>query len=260
MLACEYENTDEKVIKYLIQAGANPNARDNYNSSALYLTHNFKVMQCLLENGTDPNLQNMDGETILHRLCVERKPDFKKIQLLVEHGLDLNIQNNSGYIGLERLFSTYIINNEQLPIDQLQYFIDHGLKFSNFTIVLQDSLFHNCLRQNKFSLLLTLITHIDWTNEELISMIDSPRTKKQLSPETELVLNLLKCIRHSDQKDEIINFIKQLNSLPQVNQNTFFKSVSNVNAKDGIALTIIKNVLEKFGTLGAKQGNSKFRY
>jgi ankyrin repeat protein len=71
-----------EVVRLLLAAGANVNARDAMSLTPLALsTHNPEVVVLLLQAGADPNVRDYRGETALDRAS---KDEVKRI--LIEHG------------------------------------------------------------------------------------------------------------------------------------------------------------------------------
>ena len=54
----------------------------------------FDGVKNLIENGTDVNTQNKDGETPLHPACFNGHLDI--VKLLIENGANINIANKEG--------------------------------------------------------------------------------------------------------------------------------------------------------------------
>ncbi|KAJ8668497.1 hypothetical protein QAD02_010160 [Eretmocerus hayati] len=81
-------------IKYLIDNGADVNARDAYQNTPLhcmmYSHYDEKVAQLLVDNGADVNAQNFLGETPLFRAC-QGSGNLKGIEFLLKNGADINI-------------------------------------------------------------------------------------------------------------------------------------------------------------------------
>jgi ankyrin repeat protein len=83
----DYENPREEldrieVVRMLLAAGANVNARDTKGNTPLLLCHrNIKLAELLLQAGADPNARNDYGETPLQRAGSEEMQ-----RLLKDHG------------------------------------------------------------------------------------------------------------------------------------------------------------------------------
>lgn len=104
ILACssKLKNVDdslrERIVKLLVEKGANVNARTNDGYTALHQAIldlgdfiRYHIMEILLENGADVNLQEEHDFTPMHLLVV--RGTYDEINLLLEHGADIEIQN-----------------------------------------------------------------------------------------------------------------------------------------------------------------------
>ncbi len=111
-------------IARLLKAGANPDARRNVweqtplivaASDAIY---NVEIMRMLLDAGADPNAKTTHGDTALHwTIC--RKKSLEEIEMLVLRGANINIQNFSGVTPLH-------LAAQKLDRDIVTYLIDKG--------------------------------------------------------------------------------------------------------------------------------------
>jgi len=87
------QKADHAAVKRLLEAGANPNAKDADGNPALMLAELFggvDSVKLLLDRGADPNVANAAGATPLMWAI----PNFAKVKLLVEHGADVNARSN----------------------------------------------------------------------------------------------------------------------------------------------------------------------
>jgi len=83
---------DEEALKQLLNQGADVNARDEAENTALHLAtqHGHQdIMRLLIEQGADVNAQNDYLSTSLH--LTER--NMETIRILLEAGADPNLQN-----------------------------------------------------------------------------------------------------------------------------------------------------------------------
>lgn len=74
----------EKIVKTLIDKGANVNAKDRYGQSVLYfatISSSPDVIKMLLEKGADPNFKNEDGFSALD---VANRQGFEHIKTIFD--------------------------------------------------------------------------------------------------------------------------------------------------------------------------------
>jgi ankyrin repeat protein len=88
------------VARFLLDQGANVNARNNYGFTPLHLACNGRspdseLIQRLIVNGADVNARLDRGLTSLH--WAASSGDLKAAKLLIDHGADLNAYDNGCY-------------------------------------------------------------------------------------------------------------------------------------------------------------------
>jgi ankyrin repeat protein/beta-lactamase regulating signal transducer with metallopeptidase domain len=111
------------VVKILLQHGANPNARNSQNDSALcFLLRNHPkesvaIARVLLEHGADPNIRS--GE--MEETPLMDAPDGATVDLLIQHGADIHLKMTNGSGVLD------IASNHAL--DYFQSLLRHGIPF-----------------------------------------------------------------------------------------------------------------------------------
>ncbi|MHC4663824.1 MAG: ankyrin repeat domain-containing protein [Planctomycetota bacterium] len=91
----ELTRTDIDILKLLLSSGADPSiaASADYDKRtplhlAIGLQYTILVMM-LIENGADPNIKNLEGETALH-MAVENG-NIEAARLLLENGAEVNV-------------------------------------------------------------------------------------------------------------------------------------------------------------------------
>ena len=91
-------------VQACLEAGADPNARDEDGYTPLHFLDSGEAAALLLAAGADPNARDNDGETPLHT-TVEygNHPHFEKAVVLLEAGADPNVREESGDTPLHRL-------------------------------------------------------------------------------------------------------------------------------------------------------------
>lgn len=99
----------DKIIKLLIDNGANINVQTSYDMTLLHyaITRGQypETIKLILENGANPNIKNWRGETPLHLMAKYNNFNYNGItseqaiecaKLLLDNGASLNTMNNDG--------------------------------------------------------------------------------------------------------------------------------------------------------------------
>jgi hypothetical protein len=111
---------DAERIKKLLEEGTDPNIRDGDGNTPLHFAASrgcAEVARLLLKHGADPNAQDKSGETPLHVAAYEGCVDV--VRLLLEHGADPNIQNENGWTPLHWAAS-------EGCVDVVRHLLEHG--------------------------------------------------------------------------------------------------------------------------------------
>ena len=86
------------ILKFLLDAGADPNALNHNEETPLHsaarFTRNTEVFRMLLEAGADPNVKDGFTLTPLHHAALVDLRDV--IVLFLEYGADINVQGKNG--------------------------------------------------------------------------------------------------------------------------------------------------------------------
>ena len=90
---CLHVQEDPEVIKYLLDQGADPNAKTMTGNTPLHYKKCPEAVDLLLKSGANPNAINSYGNTPLHK-----QTDKRSVQLLLESGADRYAKNEIGYI------------------------------------------------------------------------------------------------------------------------------------------------------------------
>ena len=102
-----YASYDERlnVINTLIELGADVDHTDAQGAFPIWLAYknnNFSILEKLVSAGADINVQDVDGNTFLHRAVGEDYSEVNEdnkylsklmVQVLVDVGIDLNLQD-----------------------------------------------------------------------------------------------------------------------------------------------------------------------
>lgn len=82
---------NEKIIKLLLDYGADPNKQDLFGDTPLYQTahhHRPEMLKVLLEQGADPNIKNNAGLSPIHMVTKNCYMDM--LELLLKYNADVN--------------------------------------------------------------------------------------------------------------------------------------------------------------------------
>lgn len=72
------------MVQLFLEYWANPNAKDKFNSTSLYITargRNFLVAKLLLDFGADRKARNKSGNILLHNIEDEIAPVFSDMKV-----------------------------------------------------------------------------------------------------------------------------------------------------------------------------------
>lgn len=85
-----------EAAKYLIEAGADVNAKDNYGTPLIYAVDykQHDVINVLLEKGADIEATDYQGETALVHAAL-RVVDINSVKILIKAGADINVKSNA---------------------------------------------------------------------------------------------------------------------------------------------------------------------
>ncbi|WP_281300555.1 MULTISPECIES: ankyrin repeat domain-containing protein [unclassified Iodidimonas] len=119
VLVMAARNSDSKIIEYLLEMGANPDAADRHNRSTALMElarrGNLDGVQMLIQKGADLNAGNSTGQTAL--MLAAQSRNGRVVSALLEAGADpdmpdyqgqtvFDIARNNRYRDIERLLET----------------------------------------------------------------------------------------------------------------------------------------------------------
>jgi ankyrin repeat protein len=115
------------VADYLIDQGANINARNTSGGSPVYFAfRSVELMQRLIAKGADVNVRAYLGLTPLHQAASMGRLDAAK--LLIDHGADLNARGNWGTI-----LQTLIYRKGDSSAEMVKLLLNSGAKLQPFS-------------------------------------------------------------------------------------------------------------------------------
>lgn len=156
------------IVKQLIEQGADALIKDNSKNNALFTAFENKEIEILEDlinlPNVDINTQNKDGNTLLHRSCMEGYSELTHL-LVTTRNPNLNIRNNKGNTALheayrhQRTDTTFFLlqqpeidinatNNEGMSIlhevceDHIPSLVQLLLSHPKINVTLRDN--HNC--------------------------------------------------------------------------------------------------------------------
>ena len=95
------EDNNIKKVKSYLEQGANCNALDSYNRTALInasVSGYDDIAKLLIEEGTDVNIQDKAGATAL--MYTARNTNYEMVEFLLKNGADVNIRDTAGETAL----------------------------------------------------------------------------------------------------------------------------------------------------------------
>jgi len=117
-----YYNPNVDVLKYLVSAGADVNAKDSYSNTPLHMAiknnSNTKVLKYLV-SARNVNTKGKYGNTPLHT-AVKSNYNVEILEYLVSKGADVNEKNINGYTPL------HIAVESNSKVDVLKYLVSKG--------------------------------------------------------------------------------------------------------------------------------------
>ena len=101
LLFSAVENNNIKKVKSYLEQGANCNALDSYDRTALMnasVSGYNDIAKLLIEEGTDVNIRDKAGATAL--MYTARDTNYEMVEFLLKNGADVNIRDTAGETAL----------------------------------------------------------------------------------------------------------------------------------------------------------------
>lgn len=135
----ETNSPNLEVIKDLIDAGLDVNAKDEHGKTPLFYIKNLETFNILYENGADVHVKNVFKDNILFNAAQRNDPEL--VKAIVAKGVDVNAPNASQLIPI--LFS-------KTP-EVFNAFVDSGANIN------KTNLLSKSLLQNRFTIILAAL-------------------------------------------------------------------------------------------------------
>lgn len=119
------KNPDIRVFDLLVDRGADPCQRDFWGAEPIsYAAHKngLAMIKHLVELGNDPNLCDMDGQTVIGNAALN--PDLRVVEFLLEHGARLD----HGALDASELGRAI----RKGPPTRVLFFIEHGSRMDGY--------------------------------------------------------------------------------------------------------------------------------
>ncbi|MGV8120346.1 MAG: ankyrin repeat domain-containing protein [Candidatus Xenobiia bacterium LiM19] len=97
IVAVEQDHFDTAL--YLLEKGAEANARDKEGYSALHVTRSLTMVTLLLSHGAEVDAADNYGLTPLHNAVIEGCTEI--VEVLIEHGANVNSVEDKGFTPLK---------------------------------------------------------------------------------------------------------------------------------------------------------------
>ena len=121
--AARYDNLE--IVEYLIENGANIEAKDDYGNTPLHTAANYgstlEIVEYLIENGADIEANNNDGNTPLHHAA--ENGNLEIVEYLIENGTNIEAKGDYSYTPLH-LAARY--GKPEIDLKIVEYLIENG--------------------------------------------------------------------------------------------------------------------------------------
>lgn len=165
MNCCNYINKFNipyEIFEFIIKNGANVNNVSNKDNSALHFliankTHNLEIVELILMNGLDPNIQNINGHSVLmaHLEKINKYNDTYILELLLKYGSDVNLKTKFDKSCIELLFNKDLSIDFMLKIIKL--LVMYGVDFKK--VIINGENFIHFVHDEYKSIVINIIEH-----------------------------------------------------------------------------------------------------
>ena len=121
--------TPAKTIKYLIDKGVSPIAKDYYGMTPLHYAmrgENIEAAKILLEAGADPNARDMGGGLIPFRMACGQPFNQELVEFFLKHGANIYGQDSEGRTWMEIVKKYLTRIKEEAPL--VKFFLEYEAK------------------------------------------------------------------------------------------------------------------------------------
>jgi ankyrin repeat protein len=115
--------SNKKIVRLLLDNGADPNVTINAGLTPLFSCGNSKIATQLLSAGANPNYGDLFDNTPLHYII--QLGDVKLIKILIDNRADVNARNLNGDTPLFGYFENYN-HSPEITKSVFEYMIKHG--------------------------------------------------------------------------------------------------------------------------------------
>ncbi len=122
-------DTPIKTIKYLLDKGVSPTAKDYYHMTPLHYAmrgENIEAAKILLEAGADPNARDMSGGLIPFRMACGQPFNQELVEFFLKHGANIYGQDSEGRTWMEIVKKYLTRIKEEAPL--VKFFLEYEAK------------------------------------------------------------------------------------------------------------------------------------
>ncbi|KAJ3431326.1 ankyrin repeat ph and sec7 domain containing protein secg-related [Anaeramoeba flamelloides] len=133
-LICEAHVPNYEIAKMLIKNGADVNSKNEQGQTVVHLlseprdnsTNAGKILKIVLEKGANPNVLNTNGFSPLHLVCFSQKKkiDYQILKILTDFNVEIDIRKGSKVSGSTALH--FVCNNQKFDWQACKILIKAG--------------------------------------------------------------------------------------------------------------------------------------